>query len=1160
MDEIIKRKPEQAAIVGIGCMFAKSVDAKAFLRLLMRGVDGISDPPPTHEKLRDAYDQDPKKPDHIYCNRGGFLPQVDFDPTEFGIPPHALEATDTSQLLGLLTARQALDDAGYGEAGKKFDRTRTSVILGVTGTQELVIPLGARLGHPIWRRALAESGIRGVQAEEVLQRISDGYVGWQENSFPGLLGNVVAGRIANRLDLGGTNCVVDAACASSMGALHTALLELGAGRSDMVITGGVDTINDVFMHMCFAKTQILSASGDIRPFSQEADGPVLGEGIGMVVLKRLVDARRDGDRIYAVIRGIGSASDGKSPSIYAPRPEGQAMALKRAYQHAGISPGELDLIEAHGTGTRVGDQVEFNALCDVFKAAGNNGHRCALGSVKSNIGHTKAAAGTAGLIKTALALYHKVLPPTLKAERVDAKLKVESSPFYINTRLRPWIAGQQGPRRAGVSAFGFGGSNFHAVLEEAGPEKDEASWDGSVEILAFSGASKEVLAAEIDDLLGSLENKSDWQCIGPLASTLRKRFNVEDKYRLVAVVGIEDGVCGATKACIAARALLADGTPLPPALSDTIHYGSGQKPGGLAFLFPGQGSQYTGMARDLVCAFSGCLSALEEAGRVFDGSETLTDLIYPTGKTDEASLRPTWIAQPAIGAASVAMLEALSQFGVKPDATCGHSYGELVALHAAGWLDREALWKLSVVRGRCMAEAGRSGADPGTMLAVKASLKELDDLCRDIKDLVLANRNSPDQGVLSGSSAVIGQAREVCSERGWPAISLPVSAAFHSPLVSDASRPFGQAVNAIAFTPGPIPVMSNTLGTAYPQGLKDIQRILARHISEPVDFIKNISYLHDSGIRTFVEVGPKTVLSRLTESILKERQVNVLAVDQSAGSKAGLLDLAAAISRLAALGYPLDLQKWEKPEKAKRRPKMVIPLSGANYRSPRRDNVKASPEKAQEATTAKINQGPPHGSETREKSSGAVAPPPVKNVNQSGIAAPVQQAITPFNRDIQMKHDVNPRDNKGLQAALAAVQQGLASLQALQAQTAHAHEKFLETQSEAGRTLGEMLKNAQQLAGITSSPATMEPPAASPLQPPAPEPAEPGFAGEAVSPGIVPSQPVMIPPQAEPIQTAAPDSMPESKAGSGPASAPQPEGQAREIQSSLVAIVSELTG
>jgi acyl transferase domain-containing protein len=282
------------AIIGMGCLFPKAPGLKEYWRLLFQGEDAITDVPETHWLAKDYYDADPKKPDHVYCKRGGFISPVSFDPTEFGIPPSCLEATDTAQLLGLLVAKNALDHAGYGK-DRAFNRDKTSVILGITGTQELVIPLGSRLGHPHWRKALEDSGINPEKTDEVIQKISDSYVSWQENSFPGLLGNVVAGRISNRLNLGGTNCVVDAACASSFSAIHLAILELLSGRSDMVITGGVDTLNDIFMHMCFSKTMALSPTGDIRPFSKDADGTVLGEGIGIFILKNLRGYKGNGN-------------------------------------------------------------------------------------------------------------------------------------------------------------------------------------------------------------------------------------------------------------------------------------------------------------------------------------------------------------------------------------------------------------------------------------------------------------------------------------------------------------------------------------------------------------------------------------------------------------------------------------------------------------------------------------------------------------------------------------------------------------------------------------------------------------------------------------------------------------------------------------------------
>jgi acyl transferase domain-containing protein len=291
-------------------MFPQAEDLARYWANIRKGIDAITEVPDSHWRVADYFDQDPDAADRTYAHRGGFLTPVDFPLLEFGIAPHSVEATDTTQLLGLLVARAALEDAGC-LSNKGLDRDRVSVILGVTGTLELVIPLGARLGHPIWRRALQAAGVDQATTEDVVGRIAASYVGWQENSFPGLLGNVAAGRIANRLDLRGTNCVVDAACASSLGAVNLATLELAAGRCDLAVTGGLDTFNDIFMYMCFSKTPALSITGDARPFDAEADGTILGEGLGVLVLKRLDDARRDGDRIYAVIRSMGTSSDGK---------------------------------------------------------------------------------------------------------------------------------------------------------------------------------------------------------------------------------------------------------------------------------------------------------------------------------------------------------------------------------------------------------------------------------------------------------------------------------------------------------------------------------------------------------------------------------------------------------------------------------------------------------------------------------------------------------------------------------------------------------------------------------------------------------------------------------------------------------------------------------
>ena len=457
------------AIVGLSAIFAKAANLPEYWDNIVKKIDSITDVPLSRWDIDDYYDADPSQPDKTYCKRGGFIPDISFDPLEFGLPPNILELTDVSQLLALVVAKQALEDAGY-EAAPEELRRRTGVILGIGGGQKLITPLTSRLQYPVWEKVLRSLGLSEETTQAAIERMKLAYIPWEENSFPGMLGNVISGRVANRLDLGGINCVVDAACASSLSALQMAVSELTSGRVDMMLTGGVDTDNSIFMYMSFSKTPAFSRKNEIKPFDSESDGMMIGEGLGMLVLKRLPDAERDGDRIYAVIKGIGASSDGRYKSIYAPNSAGQALALKRAYASAGFAPATVGLIEAHGTGTVAGDLCEVTTLNQVFRENNPQRQHIALGSVKSQIGHTKAAAGAASMVKVALALHHKILPPTINVQNPHPQLDIENSPFYLNTETRPWIRGEH-PRRAGVSAFGFGGTNFHVVLEEYAPEQ-----------------------------------------------------------------------------------------------------------------------------------------------------------------------------------------------------------------------------------------------------------------------------------------------------------------------------------------------------------------------------------------------------------------------------------------------------------------------------------------------------------------------------------------------------------------------------------------------------------------------------------------------------------------------------------------------------------------
>jgi acyl transferase domain-containing protein/NAD(P)-dependent dehydrogenase (short-subunit alcohol dehydrogenase family) len=1137
------------AIIGMGSMFAKSRNIKEYWRTLLNGIDCITDPPATHRQLQDGFDSDPKRPDHIYCNRGGFLPTVPFDPTEFGIPPAALEATDTSQLLGLVAAKMALSDAGYGD-DREFDREHTSVILGVTGTQELVISLGSRLGHPLWRNALANKGLSEAQKTSIIADISNSYVPWQENSFPGLLGNVVAGRICNRLNLGGTNCVVDAACASSLGAVHLGLMELNAGKSNMVVTGGVDTINDIFMHMCFAKTGVLSHTGDARPFSADADGTVLGEGIGILVLKRLADAERDGDRIYAVIRGIGSSSDGKSQSIYAPRPEGQARALIEAYRNAGITPETVALIEAHGTGTRVGDEMEFTALKNVFGAVNPNGNRCALGSVKSMIGHTKAAAGAAGLIKAALSLHNKILPPTLKADKPDPKLGIESSPFYLNTALRPWFSKNGIPRRSGVSSFGFGGSNFHVVLEEYGHAKKEIAWDGSVEILAFSGPEPTAITGGLHQINQLFGNDFDTAVLSRTARTLRTRFSSGHPYRLVMVMDTTLDGKELKERLHKAIEIVTVGKSADLAAQGIYYRAAPPSAGKIAFMFPGQGSQYTNMGRDLACCFPGAMQAIETAGAHFDPANPLWELLFPhPARSDEHhrqqedALRRTDVAQPAIGATSLAMLAVLDYFRVRPDTTCGHSYGELPALYAAGWIDRETLLTLSCTRGRLMADTGSNG-DAGTMLAVKAPIEAIKALSEEVPDVVLANINCPDQGVLSGTTPAIKLAAGKCAEKGYRAIALPVAAAFHSPLVEGAGKPFSRAAAKIAFTPTRIPVYANATAAPYPADPSGCADLLSRQLTSPVLFQETVEHLYASGVRTFVEVGPKAVLCGLVRSTLKDKAVTVIALDRSAGKASGIMDLAHAIAHLAASGADIDLNRWETAPPAARPQKMVIPLSGTNYRAPRKTSP--NPVADPQATVPTLN----HASQPVVNPTEKIvdANPPMEIFQPKRITAPP----APPDQPLVQHRPTNPTSGADMNDALTLVQQGLATIQSLQEQTAQAHQKFLETQAQASRTLQEMLKSTHLFIG--SSLGISMPPV-------------PGFQESVANPQPVhhrsPSMPMPLPAataEHTPVAAATGVETEPSVSDALPPPPTTPQDHRASIAKTLTGIVAELTG
>ncbi|RJU93470.1 MAG: acyltransferase domain-containing protein [Candidatus Poseidoniales archaeon] len=947
---------EPIAVIGLGALMPDAHDIDAFWQNILDAKVSIRPlpdgrwPGPVDHFWKEGGPGEHTE-GYTYAKIGALVSDAEFDWRRWRQPPGTLPQIDPCQLWAVSVSADAIEHAGYDGESNDIDRTKTGVVFAnaLGGENRNLSNLRVWSNHTT---ALAkEHGLPEANVDGFTEAVLEGAPRVDEDTMPGELANVVSGRVANLLDLQGPNHAMDAACASSMAAVLDACRLLQTRQVDVMLAGATDRTMDPATFAKFSAIGALSPTHS-SPFDARANGFVMGEGAGVLVLKRLSDAIRDDDEIYSVIRGIGGSSDGRGKGITAPSQRGQIQAIARAYNQAGYPASSVELVEAHGTSTKVGDATELSTLSRLWTGVEGTGN-VAVGSIKSQIGHLKAAAGIAGIMKSVMALHHRTIPPSANFETPNPTVDWSNIPFFVPTAPMEWPRPASNPRRAGVSAFGFGGTNFHIALEGYEPDYHAplaSEWDARWS--AYSGQAAQeapsifdpTLPATMsheamkaieggvlllsDDSLESLQTQlANLSFDGPLfdddpkgrrlseaLQTASNAFEPAQPIRmaLVATSWAEfakrqtlagQAMMDSEKwGFLQAQGVLLTDQPAMPSKAKTVH------------MYPGQGSQYVGMTADLVQRFTAPADVWEQADEtmveVLNG-ETLSGFVLRSSlskdelKEAEHKLKQTEYTQPAMLTADLAIERTLQAYGHSPDMVAGHSLGEYAALMSSGILDMDGALRAAAARGTEMGAVEID--DKGLMASVTAPYSAVEAVLEATDGYVIAaNKNSPKMTVIAGETEPVKAAMAMFEEQGFSCVALATSHAFHSRIVAPANEPLRRFLEELDIRWPEVPITANVDGTFYPVDGEDskaaILEKLAPQMASSVEWTKQIETMYAAGGRLFVEVGPKRALTMFAMQILEgQPHVPIMTNHPKQG---GIASFMTAIGALALAGRP----------------------------------------------------------------------------------------------------------------------------------------------------------------------------------------------------------------------------------------------------------------